>query len=526
VLSGLTGQSFVGNSEVNAGELFLDGTSVLSGSALNTLTLNAGGTLRIGASGGIGAVTLVNKGGILITNGVQDGNQVFAATAELTDASAKFNGVQAIGAGVTVTAESDFFGTTPDSPTEARIVMNNATTLRSTGAIEIHENKGIRLAGSSATFDTSSGTISIKSEISGSGKVIKDGNEDFSLVNTNNSYTGGTEIRGGTFGINGDGSLGEAGTGVVIDGATLNTGQGTSGQTITIGSNRSIQIAKGKTNNLDASNGSMLVYDGVISEFGATGSANIQINTAGSRAGKVVLGGVNTHTGATNINAGTLEVRGSGSINSSSAINVAAGATFIYNSSTSLAVGPTLGGSEGNKARFSGAATINAEMSLNHINDVLAPGNSPGIHTYTVNQSWESFTYEWELRDWVNSVLGADVDFIQINGSLELAGRAYQLEIVSLNALNAAGPVGEGGQGNQFAESSRSWTILTTTGGIQGFDAEDWKVDVTRFQDNFLGNWSLSQSGDSLVLNYIAVPEPRAALLGGIGVFLLLRRRR
>lgn len=526
VLSGLTGQSFVGDSVVNAGELFLDGTSVLSGTAQNTITLNAGGTLRIGASGGIGALTLVNKGGTLITNGMLNSNQVFAADVQLSSASTNFNGIQAISEGVTVTAESDYFGTTPDSPTEQRISMQNASTLRSTGAIEIHENKGIRLAGTTATFDTSSGTISIKSEISGSGRLIKEGNLDFRLVNTDNSYTGGTEIRGGTFGIYGDGSLGAAGTEVVIDGATLNTGQDTSGQIITIGSDRDIRIAKGKTNNLDASNGSTMVYNGGISEFGTTGGADIQINTAGSRAGNVVLGGVNTYTGATNINAGTLEVRGSGSINSSSAINVAAGATFIYNSSTTLDVAPTLAGSEGNKARFSGTATINAAMSLNHINDVLAPGNSPGIQNYTENQSWESFTYEWELRDWVNSELGVDMDFIQVEGSLELAGSAYQLEIVSLNALNAAGSIGEGGQGNQFAEGNRSWTVLTTTGGIQGFNAEDWMLDVTRFQDDFQGTWSLSQSGNSLVLNYITVPEPSAALLAGIGALLLLRRRR
>ena len=525
VLSGLTTGSFAGNSEVNAGELFLDGTSVLAGTAANTITLNTGGTLRIGATGGTGSVTVVNNGGTLITTGIQNSNQVFAANTTLAADNANFNGVQRIGAGVTISAASDLFGTTPGSATSDRIVMENGATMRSTNAININANKGINLSGSSATFDTGSGSIFINSQVTGTGRLIKTGNQGFRILNQSNSYSGGTEIRGGTFGIYGDGSLGAAGTEVVIDGATLNSGQGTGGQTITIGSDRSIQIAKGKNNNLDATNGSTLAYNGIISEFGASGTANLQINTAGSREGRVVLGGTNTYTGATNVNAGTLEITGSGSINNSSAINVAAGASFIYNSSTALAVAPVLNGSESNRARFTGSGTINAAMSLDSLGDALSPGNSPGIQAYGENQTWESFTYEWELNDWVASVAGTNIDFIQINGSLLLSGDSYAIDILSLDKLNIAGPVGANG-GDTFAETSRSWTILSATGGITGFSAQNWVLNTTGFANEFEGGWSLASTGNDLVLSYTPIPEPRAALLGGIGILLLLLRRR
>ena len=241
--------------------------------------------------------------------------------------------------------------------------------------------------------------------------------------------------------------------------------------------------------------------------------------------GTVNLSGVNTYTGEIFVNGGVLEISGSGSINSTSGITVRPGGSFIYNSSTALTMAPTLVGGPSNKARFSGSGTISAPMTLNSIDQVLSPGNSPGIQDFGVSQTWESFTYDWELNDWIDSVVGTSIDQIQITGGLTLSGTSYALNILSLDALNAAGFVGAG-DGNTFTETSNSWTILTTTTGISGFDANTWTLNTSGFQDAFTGTWSLSQSGNNLLLNYAAIPEPKAALLSLIGILLLFRRRR
>ena len=64
------------------------------------------------------------------------------------------------------------------------------------------------------------------------------------------------------------------------------------------------------------------------------------------------------------------------------------------------------------------------------------------------------------------------------------------------------------------------------TGGITNFAANLFNIDITGFQNTHNGNFSITQNGNNLDLVYTAVPEPRAALLGGLGLLVLLRRRR
>jgi autotransporter-associated beta strand protein len=247
-----------------------------------------------------------------------------------------------------------------------------------------------------------------------------------------------------------------------------------------------------------------------------------------SGTGTIVLSGTNTYTGATNVNAGTLNVTGAGSINTTSAITVASGARFANNSSVALALAPTLNGAgTGSRAVYGGTGTLNAALTLDNVGDVLSPGNSPGIQTFGVDQSWASNSYDWELNDWTASVAGTNIDQINITGNLTLTGAtpgSYILNVLSLTSGNVTGDV------PNFSDVDNSWTILTTTTGISGFNASYWTINTGNFTSTptATGTWNIQQSGNNLILNYVAVPEPTtiALLASGVAIAGYLRSRR
>ena len=241
-------------------------------------------------------------------------------------------------------------------------------------------------------------------------------------------------------------------------------------------------------------------------------------------AGTLQLTNNNTYTGPTSVDAGTLAVGGTGDINQTSAINVAAGATFAYNSSTALTVSPTLNGTgtgSGQRAVLGGTGPINTAVTLDNLGDTLSPGNSPGIQNFTPAQTWSSFSYDWEVNNFTGTTAGTDFDQISLGSTLNLSGAtgAYILNVLGLTGGDLAGLV------PNFSEIDRSWTILTST-GITGFNAANWTINTTGFTNLDTGTWSLAQSGNDLILSYAAVPEPHVALLGCFGVLALLRRRR
>jgi autotransporter-associated beta strand protein len=271
-------------------------------------------------------------------------------------------------------------------------------------------------------------------------------------------------------------------------------------------------------------NGPVVTLDSTFGSF-ALGSqltgANSLVKTGALTA---TLTNANLHTGATTVSAGTLAVGAAGSINSSSGVTVAAGANFIYNSSTALTTGLTLNGNgTSNRAVLGGSGPINTSVTLDNPGDTLAPGNSPGLQTFTPAQTWSSFSYAWEINNFTGTTPGTDFDQLGLADSLGLTGGLgdYHLNVLSLTAGNVAGEV------PNFSEIDRSWTVLSTAAGITGFNAANWTVHVDGFANPITGSFALAQNGNDLVLSYTVIPEPSvAALLGGCGVLALLRRRR
>ena len=314
-LLGLTGtNSFTGNSFINAGELFLNGTSRFGGTSNTVVTVETNAFLRVGASAGLGNVTLVlNNPEGLILAGVITNDVTISNSGTISTNYANIDGTITIGEGVTVSSAANNFGTIPSTNTPGRIVMDNDSTLAATATFTIDENQGILLQPGVATFSPGTNVqVFIASSITGDGELRKTGAGNIRLTGSN-SYTGGTVIDQGIIGITSDSSLGAVSGQVKLNNGTLvaaqnNTGGPTnSGTTVNI--DRTIVLGNGTTNNIDAQSSLFFEYNGVIGEENGAGAASsMRFGIAGTREGTVKLGGLNTYDGSSTIVAGTLEI--------------------------------------------------------------------------------------------------------------------------------------------------------------------------------------------------------------------------
>jgi hypothetical protein len=81
---------------------------------------------------------------------------------------------------------------------------------------------------------------------------------------------------------------------------------------------------------------------------------------------------------------------------------------------------------------------------------------------------------------------------------------------------------------------SYSWTLFSTGSTISGFNADLFAINVGAnngtfgFSNTLNGTFgvALGDSDTDLILTYTAIPETGSVLLGGLGMLILLRRRR
>jgi len=328
-------------------------------------------------------------------------------------------------------------------------------------------------------------------------------------VSGSSGMTGPVDVSAGTVRISGDGAPGGSpaglgsGTVSIASGAQVTYWLDTAaGDTIA----NPFVISGGTLHTEDGGN----IFNGRITmgagyRFTKTGTGTLLLpGSNGSLAGQVQVAG------------GRLEIGPTGSINASSAVSVSNGAELKYSSATPLSTVVSLG-----QGALSGTGSIDTQLFLSSTTTVVSPGTSPGIMPFGTSQSWSAFTSVWELDDFTTgTAAGVNFDQIAITGSLGLTGNQYVLDITSLTAGTVPGDVGN------FSNVSRSWTILTTTGGITGFDASEWTLSSADFTTGgaFTGTWTLAQQGNDLGLT--AVPKPSALVLAAIGVALVISRRR
>ena len=243
------------------------------------------------------------------------------------------------------------------------------------------------------------------------------------------------------------------------------------------------------------------------SSFGGTitnTTGTLAITKIGS--GTLNLSGANTYTGATNVNAGTLLINGSTS----------------PTSLVTVGINGTLGGT----------GTVGGNTTISGIH---SPGNSPGIQTFIGNLSYVNGgtpnpTVNWELASNTTTVGAnptANFDQIIVSGNLDFT------HTTNLNlSFNGAGSTVL--WSDSLWNANQSWLLYDVTGLGSTTNIANLNLNTTNWLDSGSnlfstagGSFTLSQSGEDVMLNFTAIPEPSTygIALGAMALALAAVRR-
>ncbi len=310
------------------------------------------------------------------------------------------------------------------------------------------------------------GSITESRALTGGGALTVGGNTTLTLTSAGNTFSGGSTVAAGSML-----QIGNGGANGSLSGGVANNGQ------------------------LAFNSGSSLTYAGSL-----TGSGTVSKSAAGSLA---LNGNSGSYAGATLVQAGSLNVNGS----------------LGGNVSVSLA------------AILGGTGTIGGNVA---VAGTHAPGGTAAVGTQAINGG---LTYaagsilNWDL---VANTTGGSGNFDQVvvpNGNLAFSGSTS----LSLNFAAAGSAVD---WSNSFWNVNRSWLLLDLSSGVTS-GVSNLSIATQTWLDSTAtpfatarpnGSFSVGVTGQDVVLNYVAVPEPPAVMsvLGGlvaVGVYRIRCRR-
>ncbi|EOY5690300.1 autotransporter-associated beta strand repeat-containing protein [Salmonella enterica subsp. enterica] len=490
-LSGIN--SYTGGTTISDGTLIATNVEALgSGDVTDnaTLELNTGGTFDnvISGSGqvvksGDDALTLSGNnsytGGTLISGGTLVATNVEAlgsgdvtdnATLEMNTGGDFANNIGGTGSVVksgdktlTLSGANSYTGGTTISG--GTLVATNVEAL---GSGDVTDNAVLEL-NTGGTFDN---------VISGSGQVVKSGDEMLTLSGAN-SYTGGTTISGGTLVATNVEALG---SGDVTDNATLEMNTGGdfdnaisgSGQVVKSGDETlTLSGANSYTGGTTISGGTLVANNvEALGTGDVTNNATLELNTGGdfdnaiSGSGQVVksgdktltLSGANSYSGATTISGGTLiathvNALGTGAIDNRASLLLDASGQFTVTDLTTESGGNTeIGAGSTLQAttltqKSDSTLTINLNsntvdpvihaasqvslagtLDITGVGDVLDsdPASTDDLDTFTLIASDKTIAGDFEKL----TVAGMDADladFITVDGRIDDTGKQYEL---------------------------------------------------------------------------------------------------
>ena len=421
--------------------------------------------------------------------------------------------------------------TTSGTITIANVVSTGASTLK------------VQLFGSGAMNVASGATLSLSSAVeNGAGissvNLTKIGQGTL-ILDSANTYVGQTILNAGTLQVGSNTALSTSA--VTINGGVL-AAKGsprTLGNNITVGGDFTLGGA-----------GQSLTLNGTVALGGATraitllnsatlggviSNGGLTLNSADSTR-SLTLNAANTYALSTTVNGGTLTVGASGSINNSTLIDIKSGATFNVSSKTS---GFTVGSGQilKNNGTVTGGLLVNGGLqgsgSLGAVTlntgSLLNPGNSPGILTAT-SAIWNSgATYNWEIAS-LGSTPGTNWDLFTVSGALNLSNLSSSAQFnLTLDS---------GGALAGFSNTAEYIWTFAKAASITGLTSTSAGTDISSLFNIAAGNFNSGTgptngfkvfvgetSGGYTNLNLMAVPEPSAGALLGLGMVALVAVR-
>ncbi|HAF2399957.1 TPA: autotransporter outer membrane beta-barrel domain-containing protein, partial [Salmonella enterica] len=533
-----------GTNTYSGGTLISDGTLVASNvEALGTgdvtddatLELNTGGDFinNIGGTGrveksGDDKLTLSGSntytGGTLISSGTLVANDVNAlGTGDVTD-----NATLMLNTGGDFTNNIGGTGRVEKSGDDALTLSGSNTytggTLISGGTLVANDVNALGTGDitDNATLELNTGG-DFDNAISGSGQVVKSGDETLTLSGAN-SYTGGTTISGGTLVATNVDALG---TGDVTDNATLELNTGGKFDNAISGSGNVVKSGA-DTLTLSGSNtytGGTTINDGtlVATSVDALGTgdvtddATLELNTGGdfdnaiSGSGQVVksgddtltLSGSNTYTGGTLISSGTLVANdvnalGTGDVTDNATLELNTSGTFdnvISGSGQVVKSGDdalTLSGANS----YTGGTTISGGTLVASNVEALGSGDIDNYASLQLNASGQFVTANLTTHDNATTAIGAG-SALRANTLTQEANSTLAVHltdsnsgaIVTADRANLGGTLDITGIGNvtkSWTRDAYSYTLIDTDSAIDSDFAQFTVAGMDAKQVDFL----------------------------------------
>jgi autotransporter-associated beta strand protein len=542
ITASITGPSnYAGTTTVQAGTLRSTANAGLGGAGIARELSRAIGTVTVTGSA---AASAVDFSGVTANNVIALSGSTFGASLLNSNAAAATtldNGVAGItftngGSGFTLAnLNADGVISVSSGGAAAQITSlggSLGTVTITNGGSGYAIGNYIQLTGGNATNNAN---LYITYQVSGTG--AGGSITAVSLFRAGNGYTGlPTAFTTGT-GISSGATVGTvAGTGLAL---SYNDNFAVAGiRTTSLGTDYTTAPTITTTSGsglVATANVSSVSLTGTNNSIGGAGAMTIKSAISGASAGfakvsagRLTLSASNSYTGATRISEGILEIGSTGRINGSSGITIAgATAEFKYNSATALTRPITF-----TQGTISGTGSINTAVTVG-TNNVISPGNSPGIQAYTSLHAWASGgTYEWELNA-LTGTPGTAWDLVNVSsGTFNLSalnatpGNQFTLDLITLDALNAAGSLAVPYDGGSytFAIASYNPTNLVLPTGFSNTPS----ADLTSLFAINLGNWqgvkpqisdiSVRINSTATGIDLVIVPEPGSLALVGIGI--------
>jgi fibronectin-binding autotransporter adhesin len=387
VSGGVSGSTGTGATNVRADAIRLTaGTNRLELHSTYSITGNvvasgADDTLALGGTAtGTNPFDVGQIGGTLKYQGFERFQKTGTGTWTLTGTTTATTPWTLLGGVLEVSSDAAFgAGATP-------LTFNGGTLRYLTG---FTSSRAVQLDAGGGSIDSNGQAAELDGVIDGTGRLTKLGAGTLTLSNSNNTYSGGTQINGGVLAVLSDSNLGAAGAGLGFGGGTLQLLSG---------------FATGRSVTLDAGGGTIdtgihsATFSGVFSGAGAL---------AKQGTGTLTLTGASTYTGATAVNAGRLQVDGT------------LGATAV-----SVASGATLGGA----GSIGGGVTVNGGS--------ISPATTGSIDTLTMGSlslgPGSILDYDFGVAG--TTAAPGEADRVSVNGNLVLDGT------LNINDIGGFGP--------------------------------------------------------------------------------------